>query len=325
MAPPEKRTIHRPTRRPLVFLLLGLAVAIGIAAWWFLLRPTGSPTPIATPVAPAPLQITPPTALPSPETGTTPTPEPAAPAPSASPAPTSTPAAQTAMPTARPASGECQQLRTEIRTFFSRLDQEDYIAPRKLSGGSQAYIGRLMDKLFANPPVVVGETNTFFTVLSNAVHFYRILKKDDVLLIKDILLNESENLEPLMALFYRWSLKAQECGAAGGADIAMPLPGLYEYAGFFLNTLGGRSYLFRRESRLRLLVKYYSVLVLDRANGQRLNSHGIDIRPALDSLNEEMRNAKNLKDRSNYLASLADLRGKYRRPNSVAGTAPVAR
>lgn len=312
MASPERRKIHRSTRRLPVVLLLALAAAIGVTVGWFLLRPPVSPpAPIKTvaPVAPAPL----PPAKPGSQMPT--------PAPGATTPPAARPPAKTIPPTAARAS-ECQQLGDEIKGFFSRLDREDYIAPRRLAGGTQVYIGRLLDKLFANPPVVVGETNTFFTVLSNAAHFYRILKKDDVLLVRDILLNESNNLEPLMALFYRWSLKAPECGSGSGLNLAMPLPGLYEYAGFFLDTLGGRSYLFRRESRLRLLVKYYSVLVLDRANSQHLNSHGIDIRPSLDALQEEMRNAKNLKGRPEYLATLTELQKKYQ-PMGNAFTAAV--
>jgi hypothetical protein len=310
MAPPEKRTIHRPTHRPLVYLLLlALAVAIGVAAWWLLLRPPVSPPLPVESVVPAPAVPTP-----APEPGSA-MPEAAAPLPGASPA----------QPAAPAITGECQQLGNEIKAFFTRLDREDYIAPRNLNGGTQVYVGQLLDKLFVNPPVVVGETNSFFTILSNTAHFYRILKKDDVLLVKDILLNESENLEPLMALFYRWSLKAPECGNKTDLNLAMPLPGLYEYAGFFLNTLGGRSYLFRRESRLRLLVKYYSVLVLDQANGQRLNSHGIDIRPSLDSLSEEMRTAKKLKDQTAYLTTLTKLQRKYQAGSGMPKTAAAIR
>ncbi|MFZ5761506.1 MAG: hypothetical protein ACOY8P_01080 [Thermodesulfobacteriota bacterium] len=306
MTTPEKRIIHRPTNRSLVWLLLLLALALGAAAWWFLLRPVPSEAPVTMAVpAPSP--------LPQPPAAETP-------ATSAPPATAPAPVAKAGQQPPAEAD-ECQQLRKEIQGFFTRLDREDYIAPRQLSGGTQAYVGRLLDKLFANPPLVVGETNTFLSMLGNTFHFYRILKKDDVLLVKDILLNESENIEPLMALFYRWSLKAPECGSRE-LHLAMPLPGLYEYAGFFLNTLGGRSYLFRRESRLRLLVKYYSLLVLDRANSERLNSHGIDIRPPLATLSEEMRNARNLKGRTEYLATLAALQGRYR-PTGMAKTATM--
>jgi hypothetical protein len=36
---------------------------------------------------------------------------------------------------------------------------------------------------------------------------------------------------------------------------------MYEYASY-LNTLGGRSYLMRRDSKVRLLTTYYCILVL---------------------------------------------------------------
>ena len=80
---------------------------------------------------------------------------------------------------------------------------------------------------------------------------------------------------------------------------------------FFLNTLGGQSYLFRRESRVRMLGKYYSILVLDRANDASLNRHGIDIRPSVDSLLEEMKTTTSLAGRDTYLVRLILLRDKY--------------
>ena len=46
---------------------------------------------------------------------------------------------------------------------------------------------------------------------------------------------------------------------------------------FFLNTLGGRSYMLRRESKLRMLVSYYAILIVDRANDEKFNRYGIDV------------------------------------------------
>jgi len=37
-----------------------------------------------------------------------------------------------------------------------------------------------------------------------------------------------------------------------------------------LDTFGGRSYLLRRDSRIRLLSSYYCILVLDRSNDQKM-------------------------------------------------------
>jgi hypothetical protein len=88
---------------------------------------------------------------------------------------------------------------------------------------------------------------------------------------------------------------------------------MYEYAGFFLNTLGGRSYLQRRDSKIRMLVDYYSLMILDRANTEKLNSHGIDIRPYIDFLFYDISNQKGLMYRERYLSGLAALQSKYRK------------
>jgi len=85
----------------------------------------------------------------------------------------------------------------------------------------------------------------------------------------------------------------------------------YEYAGFFLNSLGGRSYLLRRDPGVRILTTYYSVLILDRANEEDLNRHGIDIRPHIDSVAQEIRNSRGLVFQKQYLDRLEALREKY--------------
>ena len=54
----------------------------------------------------------------------------------------------------------------------------------------------------------------------------------------------------------KWSEIETECTDVD-LDIKLPLAGLYEYAGYFINTLGGQSYLFRRELYLRVLIRYY--------------------------------------------------------------------
>lgn len=91
----------------------------------------------------------------------------------------------------------------------------------------------------------------------------------------------------------------------------MPLGSLYEYGGFFINTLGGQAYLFRRDSRLRLLVKYYAILIIDRADSNDMNRHGIDIRVAIEALIDEMAASQVLADQDEYLTKLAALQTKY--------------
>ena len=131
-----------------------------------------------------------------------------------------------------------------------------------------------------------------------------------MLLVRDVIRNESEIAEPVGALLYRWSSSGGGCGK--GLEARPSLSTLYEYAGFFLNTLGGKSYLLRRDPRVRILTTYYSVLIVDRANREELNHQGIDIRPHIESVAEEIRNSRSLVFQKEYLQTLEDLEGRYR-------------
>ena len=69
---------------------------------------------------------------------------------------------------------------------------------------------------------------------------------------------------------------------------------MYAYASYLVDTFGGRSYLLRRDSRTRLLTTYYCILVLDRANDQKMNPNGVDIRPLIASTANDIRSQKGL-------------------------------
>jgi hypothetical protein len=89
---------------------------------------------------------------------------------------------------------------------------------------------------------------------------------------------------------------------------------LYMYACFFLETLGGRSYVLRRDSNLRILTLYYCVLIIDQSNIDGANLNGIDIRPHLKLISEDMTHQKGLDYKNHYLIKLEMLRKKYRLP-----------
>jgi hypothetical protein len=78
-----------------------------------------------------------------------------------------------------------------------------------------------------------------------------------------------------------------------------------------MHTLGGRSYLMRRDSKLRLLTTYYCILVLDRANDSGMNPNGVDIRPIIAATANDIRSQKGLIHQKAYLAELSRLAEKY--------------
>lgn len=204
----------------------------------------------------------------------------------------------------------CQETADKILMFFEHLDRQSYIHEFSLKGSTLDHFNGIVSKLIANPPVVTRETDDLFAILNNMAHFFRILGPKDVMLIKNVLVHEREIIEPTMALFYRWSELENECKGTD-LEFSLPLPGLYEYAGYFINTLGGQAYLFRREVYLRHLLRYYSILIIDRANRVEANLYGIDIRYTLDSLIAEIQADSGLVDQQAYLENLIRIQKTY--------------
>ncbi|MBE9546747.1 MAG: hypothetical protein IMF10_04515 [Proteobacteria bacterium] len=203
------------------------------------------------------------------------------------------------------------EIHQEVIKFFDYLDQKNYIKAYRLKEGTYKHFLKLMGKLSAKLPVVSGETQDIYVLTHNIAHFYRVIGKKNISLVKDILSNESVIIEPTMGLFYEWITKGIEDKRK---EIKTSTKAIYEYAGFFLNTLGGKAYLSRRGSRTRILVTYYSILTLDKANTENLNRHGINIHPLLTLLMDDMRNQKNLSRKDEYLKRLYAINTATRSP-----------
>ncbi|WP_163336752.1 hypothetical protein [Desulfopila sp. IMCC35008] len=197
-----------------------------------------------------------------------------------------------------------------IKDFYSHLDQQDYLTPYQLDKPSEMYFSDLLQKVVDNPPIVTGETDDLFNILQNTAHFFRIVGKKNIFTLKAILDREKDSFENVLAEFYKLT-ESPSC-LKEGFDLMIPDTALYDYAGFFLNTMGGRLYLFRRDSVSRLAVSYYSILIVDKANSNGTNKHGIDIGPAIRSLIDELENSgSRLRLRDDYLDKLYNLEEKY--------------
>jgi len=197
----------------------------------------------------------------------------------------------------------------QITAFFSYLDGREYIASYELENGTQGEFRKVLKLLSANRPVITGETDSLHVLYKNMSYFFRVLGPKRISLVKDILDNEAEIIESVAGTFYSWF--TIDYGIDEVRKDRPSLQELYTYAGYFLNTLAGKSYLLRREPKVRLLAAYYCVLILDRANDLYLNSKGIDIRPHITSLLTDMKNQMGLMDRAKYTAELERLNAKY--------------
>jgi len=212
----------------------------------------------------------------------------------------------------QPAEKSCRELDRQVIEFFSYLDGKDYL--KDLRSDQRAYpaFQMLVSQVSENLPLIQDEMKDPYSLMSNVAHFYRTLGKKNVRWIREVLEQENEIIEPVGALFFEWCLAGERCKEEGGQERPQ-LDVLYEYAAFFLNTLAGRSYMLRRDSKLRILTTYYCVLILDRANQQMLNRHGMDIRPHIDFSSYDIRAHRGLVSQKKYLDTLEGLREKYER------------
>ncbi|MFH2124178.1 MAG: hypothetical protein ABIJ50_11945 [Pseudomonadota bacterium] len=198
-----------------------------------------------------------------------------------------------------------------INAFYQNLDQQKYIKAHHLETTSLIYITSLLQKILDNPPVVTRETDDLLTILKNSAHFFRILGKDNILLIKEILNQEKGTIEEVMA---NYALILTEDPGSLGNDFSLKVPenALYEYACFFLNTMGGKLYLARRDSLSRMLVSYYAIQIIQHANVEGKNKYGLQLQPAIDLLTAEIEIGGNpLRYKEAYLDTLYDLKEKY--------------
>jgi F0F1-type ATP synthase delta subunit len=197
----------------------------------------------------------------------------------------------------------------QIMAFFSYLDQQPYVQSYEFAGGSYLQYQIAIKNLSAKPPIVSGEMQSIYNMVRNVAHFYRVMGKNRVFVTRQVLQNESEIIESVIKTFFQWfTMDSGNQSTRAGR----PSPEImYEYAGYILNTLGGRSYLLRRSPKVRALTTYYCVLALDQANAEELNSKGIDIRPYIKSSLLEVKNQIGLIYQKEYITKLSELNLKY--------------
>ncbi len=204
----------------------------------------------------------------------------------------------------------CNENAAFIENFFTQLDQQQYLKPYKLTPDSKTYFFKLLQKILDNPPVVSGETDDLYTILQNTAHFFRIMGDTNIIMLKKILGNEKGQFEKIAASFYTL-LTSPPC-AEKHFNLSIQPSAVYEYAGFFLNTMGGRLYLFRRDSVSRMVISYYSILLIDKANIETYNRHGVEIGNSIDLLINEMETTSNsLTMKETYLNTLYALQEQY--------------
>ena len=211
---------------------------------------------------------------------------------------------------------ECQKMERDLLEFFAYLDKKDYIRELRIGEDTFTRFKKIVHVLSLRPPIPAGEGFKYDMIIKNIYHFYRVLGLKDLKLIKLILKNEADTMEINLASFYRWLMSGDKCSQEEW--LPPTLDTIYRYAGFLVNSIGGRAYLFRRETRLRLLVNYYCLLIIHEADKKRMNSFGIDIIPYLEPLAEEIEDYQSLYFRKEYAGKLIDLKNYYLKKRKIS-------
>jgi len=204
---------------------------------------------------------------------------------------------------------DCEQIENNIMDFFRYLDKKEYVKNLKLGTDSYSVFKKILSSLSSKTPIPAGEGIDSKILLKNLYHFFRVLEVKDIYLIKEILAHERDTLEFHLQLFYSWFTLSEKCPDPD--NIRPSFSVLYKYAGFFLNTTGGRAYLSRRPAELRILITYYSALIVYQSDLLGKNNYGIDIQPFIMPLKDEISRYMNLQYQKDYVNRLDEMENYY--------------
>ena len=203
----------------------------------------------------------------------------------------------------------CSKIEKGVQDFFTYLNKERYVRNLEADMDSYERFKRVMIKLSSEPPVPAGENMDTLIMTRNIYHFYRLLESEDIRLIRAIMRNEADSLELNLDIFYKWLMLGEHCPDPEKTRPSLEV--LYQYAGFFLNTIGGRAYLYRRPLNVRLLISYYSLLIVHEADKKGKNSYGIDVFPEITPLAREISLYPDFHFQNEYILLLTQLQNFY--------------
>jgi hypothetical protein len=209
----------------------------------------------------------------------------------------------------------CVQLKKDVDNFFTYLNSKSYVRMLLPKTDVKTRFIEILKKLIDSPPLPAENTSDHEHMIRNITHFFRVLEKKDFQLIKAIINNEHETFEVDIKMFYMCLSLTDCCADQEGLKLSMA--SLYPYAGFFLNTIGGRACLFRRASNLRLLVSYYSLLVLQEADKKGENRCGLDVFPHIAPVKNEITNYPAFQFKQEYVEQINRVENYYKKKRSA--------
>ena len=198
----------------------------------------------------------------------------------------------------------CRDSEKRLLSFFNYLNKKypSEIPPLTRFRGALSHLA-------ASPPEIMERELDTLALFRNIAHLYRALSGKEVRVFRHWVEMEPDAIEAFLPDLYKVMMDGT-CSQVIPVDCTQETA--IHYATFFLNTLGGRSYLLRRNARYRILATYYSVLVLHQADLSGTNLYGVNILPHLERLQSEIALYKGLAKKTLYLTTLEKVGAHYR-------------
>jgi hypothetical protein len=176
----------------------------------------------------------------------------------------------------------CQAVEEQLAQLCRHLDAGGE------SGGSCLLLQQAAADLASHPPRLTSELRRLDSVLANIFHIFRVLRGERMDLMRQMLREEESLAEPAAMALYRWLISREACARSGRTKIR--LEPLYDYAGFFFQSVGGQAYLRRRSPAVEALASFYALLIIDQALEKNQNPHGIDPRSEIERTRQLLEN-----------------------------------
>jgi hypothetical protein len=208
-----------------------------------------------------------------------------------------------------PSQLKCEELEASLRAFCDALTRSEIWRAHQVPQDSWRFFVDVLDTMAQRLPATGGISHQPQVIVEHSYYLYRLLGKKRLEVLRDLMKYEADVAEPLMGVLYRWLMVGRGCD--GSQKQPQQFKVMYQYACFFLNTLGGQAYLMRRESRIRLLTAYYATLIVHEATVRGVNESGLDVRFFLPLLFNEIEGRNDLSHADEYLKTLSNLRAYY--------------
>ncbi len=204
---------------------------------------------------------------------------------------------------------DCDAAFARVQALCARLDDRDYVRDWKLPGGVLGLVVGVSNDLAARPPADTSGSKDPDALAHGVAHLYRVLGEERLARLLTLVRSEPEMAEPMAMALYRWTAARERCGP--GVPAPMALRAQYDYAAYFVRSVGGQAYLRRRPPRLEALASLYAVLTLDAAISAGHDPLGIDLRPEIERA-RALVSGSDLLFRSRYLDVLGGIDRRWR-------------